>query len=304
MRFFLLFAALVVGAYGVWAAFKYTRLIANIFVSLVYRPADELPLVSRGEKVNILDSSDREIEGLLLECQGASRAVIFCHESGGAKESWEKYAYFVPALGYHLLSVDFENGRGEEGKNSLSQWPTREDVERLLVAVRWAKKALGPDIKIALFGVSNGADIAFAASLEDPSVRAVVADGLFSMKEIFRDYIRKWAPVLVRPNFFGENTPDWVVHLFAGLGFWYSQRRSGRRFVDVEDLMRKPHPPTLMIYGETDDYIPSSHREFLGRAGRSDSVKWLVVPGAGHNESVILGRESYEKEIMDFLGRV
>ena len=301
----LLFSMVVlVVTYMVWAAFKYTRMIANIFVSLVYRPSMELPSVSRGEKVSILDSSDREIEALLVEAPGASRAVVFCHESGGLKESWEKYAYFLPDMGYHLLSIDFGNKREESVKNSLSQWPTQEDVKRLLTAVRWVKKVLGTEIPILLFGVSNGADIAFAASFEDASVKAVVADGLFSMKEIFRDYIRKWAPVLVKPNLFGEDYPGWVVNLFTSLGFWYSQRQSGRHFVDVESLMKKTHVPLLMIHGETDDYVPPAHQKFLARLRQSDDLKSVVVPGAGHNQSVLAGRKSYEKEIIDFLGRI
>ena len=287
--------------YFTYAMFKYTRMISNIFLSLVYRPPYEPPSSSRGERVTILDSGDREIEALFLEKKGAKRVLIFCHESGAAKESWEKYAYFIPALGFHILSADLQGLGDEEGKNALAQWPTHDGVARLSTVIQWCKAALGSEIEIVLFGVSNGADTAFAAAFSDPRVKAVVADGLFSMKEIFRDYIRKWAPILVRPNFFGERYPVWIVNLFTELGFWYSQRKSGRHFVDVEAYLRRRKPRLLMIHGEKDDYISSSHQRFLEALDADHSSQHFVVPGAGHNQAVSAARGEYERTIGGFL---
>jgi len=294
-------ACAVFAGYGTFAAFKYTRMISNIFLSLVYRPPYEPPSPSRGERVTILDSGDREIEALFLEKTGAKRLLLFCHESGALKESWEKYAYFVPELGFHLLSVDLRPLSGAEAGNALAQWPTRDDVARLALAIQWCKAALGPEVEIILFGVSNGADIAFAASSADPSVKAVIADGLFSMKEIFRDYIRKWAPILVRPNFFGERYPAWVVDLFAELGFWYSQKKSDRCFVDIEKYLGRRKVRLLMIHGENDDYISPAHQRFLGALDTGPAPAHVVIKGAGHNQAVSVARVEYERVISRFL---
>ncbi|MBI4432038.1 MAG: alpha/beta hydrolase [Candidatus Omnitrophica bacterium] len=300
MIFLVALAALffmVVLFFGFEAA-KYTRMIGNIFQSLVYTPK-ELPVVShaRGEAVTIWDSARHETQILWAEAKGSSRVVIFCHESGSNKNSWERYAYFLPQEGYSVLSVDFE-------KESLSQWPTEEDVSRLVTVIRWAKKATPPDVRIFLFGVSNGADIAFAASFHDPAVKAVVADGLFSMKEVFRDYIRRWAPVLVKLNFFGERYPGWVVNLFTNLGFRYCQQRARVRFVNVEDFFKKPHVPLLMVHGQEDDYVPSSHQRFLAQLAGKKKVQHWVVPKAGHNEAVAVLREDYQKQISQFLAMI
>jgi pimeloyl-ACP methyl ester carboxylesterase len=292
---------LVLG-YAVYGAVRYTRMISGIFLSLVYKPPLEPILSSVGEKITILDSADREIEALIVESNGARKAVIFCHESGCTKESWEKYAYFLPAMGYHLVSFDFREPSEEGEANSLSQWPTSDDVDKLLKVIHWSRKAFRPDIKVFLFGVSNGADIAFAASFLDADVRAVIADGLFSMKEIFRDYIRKWAPMLVKPNLFGEHYPAWVVNSFTNLSFWYSQRRAKKRFVDVEKLLKKPHKPVLVIHGEADDYIPERHQKLLEKLNRGrPTMRHLVVPKARHNQAVQVQRDLYEKNIVDFL---
>lgn len=296
---------LAAAVYFVHSMFKYTRMISGIFLSLVYRPAVENNFSSVGEKITILDSSDHEIEALFIERPGSNKFLIFCHESGATKESWEKYAYFLPKAGFHVLSVDLQKPSQAPAENSLSQWPMRQDVEKLLTVVRWAKASVGGDAGVVLFGVSNGADIAFSASFEDTSVRAVVADGLFSMKEIFRDYIRKWAPILVKPNLFGDQYPQWIVHTFTELGFWYSQKRSKTRFVDVESLLRKPHVPLLMIHGENDDYVPSAHQAFLERINSGKrSLKRFVVSRAKHNEAVVLAKETYEKKITEFLDKL
>ena len=292
---------IVVLTYSVFSAFKYTRMISNIFMGLVYKSSWQPDFRARGEKIGILDSSDKEIDALVFDKKDAFCTVIFCHESGATKESWEKYASFLPDAGCRLLSVDFDEKIPEGETNALTQWPDERDTERLLVAIRWVKKAY-PASPILLFGVSKGANIALAASFRSPAVSAVIADGLFSMKEIFRDYIRKWAPILVKPNLFGEHYPDWVVNIFTQLGYWHCERRSGRKFIDVERLLRKKHVPLLMIHGENDDYVPGSHQKFLRRLEKArHSVPHFVAPRAGHNEAVTLERDQYEKTVRVFL---
>lgn len=292
-------------AYAVHAVVKYSRMISNIFLSLVYVPAVEPSTSSIGERHTILDSAGRQIDILHVARENSRRVAVFCHESGATKDSWERYAYFLPSLGYHVISVDALPESAPAGENSLHQWPVYEGVHRAVSVIRWAKRTLGRDVRIALFGVSNGADIALAAAQEDPNVRAVVADGLFSMKEIFRDYIRRWGPILVKPNLFGEHYPRWVVDVFAGLGFRASQRRSKRRFVDVERILRRSRVPVLMIHGQHDDYVPESHQRFLQGVGRgSPIVRSHVVEGAGHNQAVAVDRTGYEKLVGDFLRAV
>ena len=308
MLVLLLFLVLtMVLAYSIYSGFRYTRMISNIFLSLVYNPTHDFSPSSRGEKIIILDSSDKEIEVLYIEKKDSNKVVIFCHESGAAKDSWERYAYFFTDLGFHILSIDFKEKRSEEEANALSQWPMSEDVEKLLTVIRWSKKAFqkGKEVEALLFGVSNGADIAFAASFGDLAVKGVIADGLFSMKEIFRDYIRKWAPILVKPNLFGQNYPAWVVNIFTNLGFWYCQRQSKREFIEVENLLRKKHVPLLMIHGEADDYVPTSHQDFLEKISeKRNGSRRLVIPKARHNQAVILGAEIYKKSISDFITNI
>ncbi len=291
-------------AYSTFSAFKYTRMISNIFMGLVYKPSWSPDTSARGEKISILDSSDKEIEALFAEQKKPKCTVIFCHESGATKESWEKYALFLLDAGCSILSMDFDEKSKSEETQAFAQWPDDTDTERLLTVIRWTKKAYS-DSPILLFGVSKGANIAFAASFRTQAVSGVVADGLFSMKEIFRDYIRKWAPILVKPNLFGEHYPNWVVNIFTGLGFWHCEHRSARKFIDVEKLLRQKHVPLLMIHGGKDDYVPARHQKFLQRLQATRKIgAHLVIPQAGHNEAVTLERDLYEREVINFLDKV
>ncbi len=305
LQFFLLIPLFVVAVYSVHSGFKYTRMISNIFLGLKYKPAYEAVTSTLGEKISILDSGGHEMGAILVEKKNADKLLIFCHDSGSTKEFWEKYAYFFPDLGFQVLSVDFLNEASQVPGSPLSQWPDQEEVKKMKLVLHWARTAFKPGTKIVLFGVSKGADIALAASVGEPQVAGVIADGLFSMREVFSDYIRKWAPILVKPNLFGEKYPGWVVHLFSSLGFWYCQKKSKREFVDVEKIMRKKQIPLLMIHGEEDDYISGTHQKFLHRLGSGGvNSGCLTVPKAGHNQGVTLNREAYEKTITDFLRKI
>ncbi len=290
-----------VAGYSVFAAFKYPRLISNIFMGLVYKATWQSDLRARGEKTVILDSSDEEIPALVFE-KGTPRATaVFCHESGAGKDSWEKYASFLPDAGFRVVSIDFDEKAPDAETNALTQWPCSRDTERLFTAIRWAKKVY-PRSPIVLFGVSKGANVALAASFLSPAVSAVVADGLFSMKEIFRDYIRKWAPILVKPNLFGDHTPGWVVDLFAGLGYRHCEHRARRSFIDVEALLKRKHAPLLMIHGENDDYVPGPHQSFLRKLeSRRHAPEHFTAPKAAHNEAVTLYAGQYRKTVLEFL---
>lgn len=303
MRTALLLLTALFAAYAAYAGIKYTRMISNIFMGLVYRPASDTPGPAHGEPVTVMDSSGREIQALRIPGHRDLPVILFCHESGSGKESWEKYASFLTEAGHELISIDLPESDTLSARNSLSQWPHAREVEDVVTVIRWTRKAVREDARIVLFGVSKGADLALAASFVEPSVVGVVADGLFSMKEIFRDYIRKWAPILVKPNLFGEKYPYWIVDLFASLGYWHCQRRSGLRFVDVEALLRKRRVPLLMIHGAEDDYISSGHQRFLSRLDRRKGSVHLVVPQARHNEAVAVDRYRYEETVRQFLVR-
>lgn len=295
---------IVMLVYGVYAGIKYTRLIGRIFSDLVFMPEERFSAVTvQGEEESIIGDSNEKITFLItVKPKDSNKIMIFCPESGESKESWEKYAYFFPKLGFQIISVDFDDLQKDREKNHFTQWPLKEDSKKLLKVIEWIKKSNHTAVSIILFGVSKGADIVFAALHSDPAVKGVITDGLFSMHEVFADYIRRWAPMLVRTNLFGDKYPDWVVQLFANLGYWQSQRVCGKKFIEVRAFLKKHHPPLLMIHGQKDEYVSEAHQKVLERNYKNCSIfHRLVVEDAKHNAAILTNPEKYIEAITRFL---
>ena len=304
ISFILSIPFLIIFAYWIYAGFKYTRMIGRIFSDLVFMPEERFSSAAiKGEEITLVDPNHEKINLLKIEKKGSNKVVIFCSESGESKESWEKYAYFFPQLGFQVVSMDFTDYGNSEERNHFTQWPLYEETRKLSFVIDWVKKSFGlQEVQIVLFGVSKGADIVFAALSSDPAVKGVITDGLFSMHEVFGDYIRKWAPILVRTNLFGENYPDWVVAIFSNLGFWYSQKICGKKFIEVKVLLKKHHPPLLMIHGKNDEYVSEFHQKALEKNYKNCSVfHRLIVENARHNAAILVEPRGYVKKVSDFL---
>lgn len=61
--------------------------------------------------------------------------------------------------------------------------------------------------------------------------------------------------------------------------------------------------PTLMIHGERDELIPLSHATGIHELLKSEDRSLVVIPGAGHNDLLFRGQESYFGAIRAFVDR-
>jgi pimeloyl-ACP methyl ester carboxylesterase len=60
--------------------------------------------------------------------------------------------------------------------------------------------------------------------------------------------------------------------------------------------------PTLIIHGERDWIIPISDADALYEASRGEPKTFLRIPGAGHNDLMLVGRQAYFDAIATFCG--
>jgi len=58
--------------------------------------------------------------------------------------------------------------------------------------------------------------------------------------------------------------------------------------------------PTLIIHGEYDQIIPVTEGEALFRNSAASDKRLLIIPGAGHNDIMWIGREKYFQAIEEF----
>jgi alpha-beta hydrolase superfamily lysophospholipase len=69
------------------------------------------------------------------------------------------------------------------------------------------------------------------------------------------------------------------------------------------DKIARAALPTLFIHGERDWIIPISDAEALYEASAADKKTLIRIPGAGHNDLMLVGREAYFDAIASFCGK-
>ena len=159
-------------------------------------------------------------------------------------------------------------------------------------AVAWARFAVehfGPDVKLALGGVSMGAATALLAAGEElpENVVCIMGDcGYSSAKEIITKVI-------------GE------MHLPPKI-FYPLVRLSGRLFggFDIEetspiDAMSRCTKPVIFIHGDNDKFVPHTMSEDMYAVCKSKK-KLVLIPGVGHGMAYPHAPEAYISALADF----
>jgi len=69
------------------------------------------------------------------------------------------------------------------------------------------------------------------------------------------------------------------------------------------ERIRSINLPVLVIHGEYDSLIPVSHAiDFYEKVGSKDK-ELVIIPGAGHNDIMLIGREQYFSALREFVFR-
>ena len=231
-------------------------------------------------------------DGLLLHAyllpQGECRRfVIVCHGYRAHAASTAHYARHFYEAGASLLLIDARAHGGSEGNCIGMGW-----IERLDVVDWIAELNRRYDMpEIILFGVSmGGATVLNAAGEALPeNVKCIVSDCAYvSLKDEFLHQLRSFYHL---PGAF-LYLSDPVCRLLA----LSSPLRDGDGCAQLERCKR----PVLLIHGGADDFVPP---EMLQRAWNAipGAKERLIVPGAGHAESVLVDPARYWAAVDGFL---
>jgi pimeloyl-ACP methyl ester carboxylesterase len=69
----------------------------------------------------------------------------------------------------------------------------------------------------------------------------------------------------------------------------------------ISDRIRSIEPPALIIHGERDSLIPASVAVALHEEIGSQAKRLLMIPGADHNDIMLVGSDQYFGAIRDFV---
>lgn len=297
--FWWLFGTVLIGATAglIWVI----NLVSSIFLTL--REPSSLVTYPRveGEAIDFQSEDGIRLKGKFIKAQGPSAkgTVIFCPEADGIIDSCSKYTPFLPAHGFHVFSFDFRGHGASDNAHGYipRQWASSHELYDLFGAIDLVKAR--PDVdpdKIFLMGVSRGAAVAICTAAIDGHICGIVTDSAFSTKWLLNDYMRKWTGVILPV----KKLPTFVYWILEDMGVFASEIKTQCRFPSVEKSLRHLETPILIIHGQKDAYVSLRHGRKLFDITRAPK-KFLEVPQARHNESVLVSPDLYEKTVVEFL---
>jgi pimeloyl-ACP methyl ester carboxylesterase len=231
--------------------------------------------------------------------------ILFCHEFNSDMYSCARYCRALLESGYDLFSFDFR-GHGESSCDEgyqPRQWVSDREINDAMGAIAFVEDYLESQnlpVEIGMFGISRGAGAAILASLRNPAVKAIATDGLFSSDRTLEDLMRRWASIFAKVRFVYENHPPAFWQFLRWLLFIFAHRKFNCRYPSARKGLKHMIPrPIFMIHGERDSYIPVDQAKFLLKLASEPKSLW-IVPGAKHNQGVIVSPQEYAEKTVGF----
>jgi uncharacterized protein len=194
---------------------------------------------------------------------GGGPAVLVCHGNGGDRAGLADLAAALNARGHSVLLFDYRGFGGNPGQ------PAEEGTAADARAARaWLAKQPGVE-KIVYFGESLGAAVALGLAVEEPPAALILRSPFTSLHEVA------------------------VVH------YPVLPRLLADRYPSI-DRIRSVHVPVMVIAGDRDDTVPEEMSRRLYDAA-NEPKKFVLVPGAGHNDKEFVDGARMLDEIQGFL---
>lgn len=213
-------------------------------------------------------------------------AVVLLPGAGATRSSVLGQAAVLARHGYGALLAD-TRGHGRSGGHAMDfgWWGDRD------IAAAVSFMAQQPGVRagrIAVLGLSMGAEQAIAAAGADPRIRAVVAEGVTGMQLADHGWLPRGIDGALTRGM------EWVQYTAAGL------LSGAPRPAPLRDAIRAAAPrPVLIIAGNAVPDEPVAARWF--QAASPASVQTWVVPHAGHTAALATRPSAWETHVIGFL---
>lgn len=286
--------------YVLYTFVRYTRLIAYnaLNVPQLRKNARPKDTSLKGQEVILTTSDGMELQAQFVSSpQETHRLIVFCHQTASDLHSWQRYAGYLPAEGFDVLTFNFRSF----SKDHFYQWPTQGEVKDVLTAIRWGRKRK-EDYSIGLFGISKGSVAAVAAASQDKGVRAVLADGFFSTTRTLEAFMKRWVSIYVRQTIITDHLPYWLYQALARSSLAYAGLRNQCDFFSSEKYLKCLASPVFFIHAERDEYIREDQMKELSRLTNSCRGLW-IVPEASHTEGIDQNPSLYRDKAVEFFSR-
>ncbi len=257
------------------------KLIDNEFKDRV--PSSSMSMISR-------DKLQLKLHANLYQQEEQNQKWAIVVHGYGAKAAvmvrWIRGFY---EKGFNVLAPDLRGHGESEGSYIGMGWYDRLDT------LSWIDQILdiNPDAEIVLYGVSMGGATVMMTSGEclPANVKVIVEDcGYTSVDDIFAYQL---ADLFKLPKFPIINAANTVTKLRAGFDIYEAS---------AVNKVRVSNIPMLFIHGEKDSFVPFEMIDKVYEVANVDKEK-LIIPKAGHGESVQVDPELYWTTIWNFVDK-
>jgi uncharacterized protein len=272
------------GAQAVLAAVATVVLLVAVLLALVWSQQRRLiyfpspgraPAASAvlpgAEEVAFETEDGVRLGGWFLPARGKGRgpAVLVCNGNAGDRAVRAPLAAALSRAGLSVLLFDYRGHAGNPGRPSEDGLAADARAAQAWLAAR-------PEVdpgRIAYFGESLGAAVALRLAVERPPAALVLRSPFTSLADVGRVHY-PWLPVRLL-----------LTDQYA------SAARVGRLTA-----------PVLVIAGDRDGVVPAALSRRL-YDGASVPKRFVLVPGADHNDAVLLDGRQTVGEVLGFLER-
>lgn len=245
------------------------------------REVREADLGARKQAVTLTGADALRLHGWYVPSRNRA-AVIALHGTGSNRLGVESHARLLARHGYGVLALDLRGHGESDGRSTSAPWTMDEDVA---AAVGWlaARGDVDPK-KVALLGVSMGAEVAVRVAARRRDVSATVAEGLRGGAKDASAAGESWLGVAQ----------------IAALGA-VSSVLTGEGMGSDADLVERIAPRPLMLLSAGTGVEADINRTFVRRGG-GPTEHWNI-PDAAHASAIRTDPQAYERRVIPFLDR-
>ena len=243
------------------------------------------------ERYTINADDGTKLIGYLLRPEKPSKVFVFGshgYRSDGRHE-FSAFSQYYLSKGFNVFLVDHRAAGESDGKYIGFDFFEAKD------SIKWLEflnETFGEDISIVLHGVSMGSATVMMMSGDEnlpKNVKLVVADCGYTGAWDEFSYKLSEMKIPEKP----------LLQIINAI----NKKKAGYDFKNTSALeaVKKASVPFLFVHGGEDKFVPTYMIYLLFDACASEVKDILIVDGADHAASFIVGREAYEKKLDEML---
>lgn len=219
------------------------------------------------EEVELRAADGVRLHGWFLPAKGSRLTLLLFHgNAGNVSHRLDRALMLQLRLKVDTFLVDYRGyGRSEGSPDEAGTYADARAAHRWLVA-----RGIGPE-RLVLFGESLGSAVATQLATEVAS-RALVLESPFT------------------------SVPEMARAVYPFLPLWPFVRTR----YDTLSKVSRLRVPLLVLHGERDEVVPFAQGRRVFEAA-PEPKRFHAIPGAGHNDTYVVGGDAYWRALGDFL---